>query len=408
MEQKPSQYGTYLLALVRKAVGGFSIDSNHSSVASSPAASPLQTATNPDLGEDLPPLNIFHAASMHETTGGTVRVSIGNTRRQSTSNIERESTINRTFWMKDGLSKECYDCHLPFSLVRRRHHCRICNLDSQPGGQIFCYRCASAIVSGLRFGHGSNIRVCNFCMGIMDDYSPNTDIAAFTTNDLSRKRSTSLSSPNNLFSIMLPEIVDTSKIRKLIGNTFFESNSPSRKHKSNLPFRKIAQSRSDSDDIVVGQYMVEDELGALMVNEDCLPSPYMESGRNSLLAMDHDCTNRKPSESRLRAKIIPLHISGRWATSLPEFEYNNSSISRNGRTSQSVLKMDISSAPVKHLRNLMKQVLDQSRIPKVDEWEETIIEMVLKACSVLSPDVRSGDEIDIRHYVKIKRIPGGR
>ncbi|KAI8925782.1 hypothetical protein BC831DRAFT_459437 [Entophlyctis helioformis] len=74
----------------------------------------------------------------------------------------RSTGITKDYWMRDEKVKECYDCKQPFTTFRRRHHCRIC-------GQIFCRKCASSIVPGERFGVGA-IRVCNFCLKIMDDF----------------------------------------------------------------------------------------------------------------------------------------------------------------------------------------------------------------------------------------------
>jgi hypothetical protein len=87
---------------------------------------------------------------------------------------------------------------LVFTAFRRRHHCRIC-------GQIFCHKCAAAIVSGARFGYNSEMRVCNFCLKLIDDFKPennSTDANDFLieSNDRqsdsqARVRSASISFP---------------------------------------------------------------------------------------------------------------------------------------------------------------------------------------------------------------------
>ncbi|OAD08025.1 hypothetical protein MUCCIDRAFT_19365, partial [Mucor lusitanicus CBS 277.49] len=59
-------------------------------------------------------------------------------------------------WMPDEQCKECYKCRKPFTLLRRKHHCRTC-------GQIFCGRCASHVISGKLFKQKGQVRVCNFC-----------------------------------------------------------------------------------------------------------------------------------------------------------------------------------------------------------------------------------------------------
>jgi hypothetical protein len=41
-------------------------------------------------------------------------------------------------------------------------------------------------------------------------------------------------------------------------------------------------------------------------------------------------------------------------------------------------------------------------------WKETVVNLVKTVVSSVDPDVRSGDSLDIRPYVKIKVIPGTR
>lgn len=38
----------------------------------------------------------------------------------------RGQKSDKEFWMPDEQCKECYKCHKPFNVLRRRHHCRIC------------------------------------------------------------------------------------------------------------------------------------------------------------------------------------------------------------------------------------------------------------------------------------------
>lgn len=63
----------------------------------------------------------------------------------------------RDLWVNDAACKACYECDIPFSLLVRRHHCRVC-------GRIFCASCTShAIPPGRDAADPSWLRVCNFC-----------------------------------------------------------------------------------------------------------------------------------------------------------------------------------------------------------------------------------------------------
>ncbi|XP_059286492.1 1-phosphatidylinositol-3-phosphate 5-kinase FAB1B [Lycium ferocissimum] len=74
---------------------------------------------------------------------------------------EQES-VSRDFWMPDQSCRVCYECDSQFTVINRRHHCRLC-------GRIFCAKCASNTVpvpnEEPKAGRedGERIRVCNFC-----------------------------------------------------------------------------------------------------------------------------------------------------------------------------------------------------------------------------------------------------
>ncbi len=60
-----------------------------------------------------------------------------------------------------------------------------------------------------------------------------------------------------------------------------------------------------------------------------------------------------------------------------------------------------------YLTTMCKQMLEQSKIKDAETWRSVIIPLVLKAVFHIRPNAMDGD-MDIRSYVKIKRIPGGR
>lgn len=71
----------------------------------------------------------------------------------------RHSSLQRQdppIWLPDKDCNECMACQVPFSFVRRRHHCRNC-------GKIFCRRCSSNYVRLPQFGQDKAVRVCNRC-----------------------------------------------------------------------------------------------------------------------------------------------------------------------------------------------------------------------------------------------------
>lgn len=69
--------------------------------------------------------------------------------------------------------------------------------------------------------------------------------------------------------------------------------------------------------------------------------------------------------------------------------------------------VELNDASLQHVRKLLRQLLHDSKVPGVDVWERALMPILLQGTDDVNPDVARGDDIDIRHYVKIKRIPGG-
>ncbi|TGJ87823.1 hypothetical protein E0Z10_g923 [Xylaria hypoxylon] len=71
-------------------------------------------------------------------------------------------------------------------------------------------------------------------------------------------------------------------------------------------------------------------------------------------------------------------------------------------------RLELNPASMMHVRKLLCQLLVDSDIGNVAAWEKALIPILLKCTSSVDPDIDRGDDIDIRHYVKLKKIPGGR
>ena len=70
--------------------------------------------------------------------------------------------------------------------------------------------------------------------------------------------------------------------------------------------------------------------------------------------------------------------------------------------------IELNSASLQHVRKLLSQLLADNAISNAASWEKALLPILLRATDDVNPDVQNGDDIDIRHYVKLKKIPGGR
>lgn len=71
-------------------------------------------------------------------------------------------------------------------------------------------------------------------------------------------------------------------------------------------------------------------------------------------------------------------------------------------------RVELNPASLLHVRKLLRQLLEEGEVPNVSAWEKALIPVLLKCTTSVDPDVENGDDMDIRHYVKLKKIPGGR
>lgn len=71
----------------------------------------------------------------------------------------------KQFWMPDKFCKVCYACEEPFTMYRRRHHCRMC-------GQVFCNNCSSYSIDGALFNTPGVVRACQVCYEQANEKAP--------------------------------------------------------------------------------------------------------------------------------------------------------------------------------------------------------------------------------------------
>uniref|UniRef100_A0A0N5B7G5 FYVE-type domain-containing protein n=1 Tax=Strongyloides papillosus TaxID=174720 RepID=A0A0N5B7G5_STREA len=59
-------------------------------------------------------------------------------------------------WVPDEECDQCTSCNAPFTIIRRKHHCRNC-------GRIFCSYCSSSRLALPELGYDKKVRICDMC-----------------------------------------------------------------------------------------------------------------------------------------------------------------------------------------------------------------------------------------------------
>ncbi|KKY30275.1 putative 1-phosphatidylinositol-3-phosphate 5-kinase fab1 [Diaporthe ampelina] len=69
---------------------------------------------------------------------------------------------------------------------------------------------------------------------------------------------------------------------------------------------------------------------------------------------------------------------------------------------------ELPAASLQHVQTLFGQLLQDNAIQNPLAWEKALIPILVRCSNDVDPDTRIGDLMDIRHYVKLKKIPGGK
>ncbi|KAB5549967.1 hypothetical protein GE09DRAFT_1002187 [Coniochaeta sp. 2T2.1] len=71
-------------------------------------------------------------------------------------------------------------------------------------------------------------------------------------------------------------------------------------------------------------------------------------------------------------------------------------------------EVELGPASLNHVKKLFRQLLEDAGITGFSAWEKAFLPIVIRCADDVEPDIRNGDDMDIRHFVKLKRIPGGK
>lgn len=71
-------------------------------------------------------------------------------------------------------------------------------------------------------------------------------------------------------------------------------------------------------------------------------------------------------------------------------------------------QIELNPSSKRHVERLLQQLLQDEGVSNVAAWKRALIPILIQCTDDVTPDVRNGDYMDIRHYVKFKKIPGGK
>ncbi|KZV84292.1 hypothetical protein EXIGLDRAFT_293756, partial [Exidia glandulosa HHB12029] len=358
----------------------------------------------------------------------------------------RGEGLSRDYWIDDEKVKECFDCKGVFSTWRRKHHCRIC-------GQIFCGRCASNIIKGSRFGADNMIRVCNLCMDQIEQAEADDDDdrrsivssfsfsapSPFTAHQLGQQMMQStpdLHSPYTASALFggsdEPFGLFTRAETRRSTNVSEAGDDPVNREwedgDSAAPFRRNISDEDKVEVMTTASKNVEvspDDTAAnvsLSLNGELLDQgssptrPEMGDRQQSTIqfpgAGPAETDSPRPSlrTVRISSTLDSTDLRAEMLRSRAQSRVGPSLFGEPGwrtRRESTAYAQELNDLAMFHFRLLLRQMLLNSEIPDLREWEKTLTKLALQVARDVSFMRRDGAEMDIRRFVKIKKLPGG-
>lgn len=336
---------------------------------------------------------------------------------------------DRQHWMPDQLCKQCYFCDTSFTVFRRRHHCRIC-------GQVFCNTCSGYFVpatskqqlqqlgsqqiqqqqqqqqqqatnsttsAAIVSTNKTILRTCKMCyeqvaaqQQIIDGEEAlerkrrNQDEQLVTANNEQLPQQNQITTPQR--PSLQAQLVSEDSLLKDLSKKRTESAYTKRRLLSQE--RALEEEEKEQTSLILQQQQQKEKL---QLHHEQASSRGMLMGlspKRELRAQDTASGSLETSESyKDRARSV-------------EEGSRHLGLSAASHLEQMAEGLLASDAPL-----LWQELSSKGKSggdPKAyKRWINKLMGLATKCCTTVEPNVKKGDLLDIRPYVKIKVIPGG-
>ncbi|KAI3644448.1 hypothetical protein MP228_010612 [Amoeboaphelidium protococcarum] len=339
----------------------------------------------------------------------------------------------KQFWIDDSYVNDCYSCHLPFNLLRRKHHCRVC-------GQVFCGNCLTTTEY-----QDQMTKICLYDLGMMErSMQKRLDMEQSQSSLTRTLRSGSFI--NERFTLDYTPQVEKAEdsttsihsIKRIINTTTqsimnFNFWQPpievgeQSADQSHLPFRPDVDDALDSSPVAAD--IQTEDFGDLMINRSgTLSSNTLKFSatalRDQLYQMNFqaiDQSSRDHSHQLEGSSPVQngLDINGLQSDyQSDQQQFQSQHTKQSSVSNKSVMKhkrsqtfnaqnlVDIDALSKDHLRKLLAQIMSQQRVGD-ESWISVLFDLCLQICHDAVLNVKgNSDDIDVTQYVQIKRILG--
>lgn len=334
---------------------------------------------------------------------------------------------DKQHWMPDKLCKECYNCELPFTVFRRRHHCRLC-------GQVFCSNCSAFFVQvpttkgevttnsthrrQVHSEHGSMNQSTHNAASEHSTASNSTGIASASTTTTTTLRACQLCYTQINRGLPLEDQNETANTTGGAATTSVANNpaatavSPSPHHHPHNKHAEILLQPQHKEQPLLEP--VEEFLGTAAAASTSAIQANATSSHGDKPPRDDDGDDkaaRSKKNSHLVAEATavaaarvhsPTSSSHTTTPAVHQKQANRhlglTAASQLEQLGYSLIRSD---APL-----LLKEISNSD--DTLEDWMNTLLTLATKCCATVQPDIKTkGDLLDIRPYCKLKIISGG-
>jgi 1-phosphatidylinositol-3-phosphate 5-kinase len=140
-------------------------------------------------------------------------------------------------------------------------------------------------------------------------------------------------------------------------------------------------------------------------------SLHRQRRRNLSVSSFKPSPKRTKSNSLLRGLTAPFSSSPTNSKPLGQFPNgeNTKVIRSSTMRGASAPAVELNQGSLDHVKYMLKQMLHDADIPKPDRWQKALMPILLQCTDDVNPDIEDAhDDIDIRQYIKLKKIPGAK
>jgi len=302
----------------------------------------------------------------------------------------------KTYWMPDRMCKLCHNCDLAFTMFKRRHHCRFC-------GHVFCHNCSAYFIEGRFIGTQGFLRACKLCHDqVLVSPTMSSQKKRINQRNQSQRKPPTTRQPSKA-----PPIKGARTSRNL-SITTLDDVKKSKEKGADIPrqMRRV----SSAGEVKKDDSIFEDKPLRIEAERKSTRSPTTDDSIGGEAAPEARMSEVSEVYHAEMEELSqpPEHKAAFQVMAVPIAELNDLMLSSDQQEQSTEHRRILEGVAMNHLERMVHYMLGLSEVLKSGaDWAPTVVSLCQQVCANVDPDVKNGDELDIRPYVKIKTIPGG-